>query len=95
MRYARTVQTEYTDQRFGLGGVTGRSIGLQENEDDRANPAWCAFNNQTYYTVDPVITLYSTTYTGFGKRILHTQNCDELFCRYFDPNDPEAFLYHS
>ena len=94
--YKQCYTTEYIDQIFGLGGVTG--IALHDDEDDRSNPAWCAFNNQTYYTVDPcnnIRKIYSTNYPCFGKRILCTHNCDKLFCRYVDQKDPEAYHYHS
>ena len=38
---------------------------------------------------------YSTNYPGYSRRIVYTRNCDHLLCRYFDPNDPEAYQYSS
>ena len=53
-------KTEYTNQIFGLGGVT--CIAIHDDEDDRSNPAWWALNNQTYVSLIilliPVITYY-------------------------------------
>ena len=39
--------------------------------------------------------IYSTNYPGFNRRIFYTRNCDHLLCRYFDPNNPEAYQYPS
>ena len=39
--------------------------------------------------------IYSTNYPGFSRRIFYNRNCDHLLCRYFDPNDPEAYQYPS